>query len=138
MVALVTRGEDDKSLAIHRTFLARDGAGKAPVNPQKMMLGPCRGGAVRLAAPGEVLMVGEGIETCFAAMQATGTTRLGGTVDLRARGSRIADRRARRDRTRRWRRPGEAARANAHGAGSARVAAYALPARRKGWISTIC
>ena len=50
MVALVTRGIDDVPLAIHRTFLARDGFGKAPVNPQKMMLGPCRGGAVRLAA----------------------------------------------------------------------------------------
>ena len=37
-----------------------------------MMLGPCRGGVVRLAEPGEVLMVGEGIETCLAAMQATG------------------------------------------------------------------
>jgi hypothetical protein len=72
MVALVTRGIDDTPLAIHRTFLARDGAGKAPVDPQKMMLGPCRGGAVRLAAPGDVLMVGEGIETCLAAMQATG------------------------------------------------------------------
>src|SRR4249919_197920 len=35
-----------------------------------MMLGPCRGGAVRLAAP--VLMVGEGIETCPAAMRVTG------------------------------------------------------------------
>ena len=28
-----------------------------------MMLGPCRGGAVRLAPAGDVLMVGEGIET---------------------------------------------------------------------------
>jgi putative DNA primase/helicase len=37
-----------------------------------MMFGPCRGGVVRLAEPGEVLMVGEGIETCLAAMQATG------------------------------------------------------------------
>jgi hypothetical protein len=37
-----------------------------------MMFGPCRGGAVRLAKPGEVLMLGEGIETCLAAMQATG------------------------------------------------------------------
>ncbi len=36
------------------------------------MLGPCHGGAVRLGTPGDVLMVGEGIETCFAAMQATG------------------------------------------------------------------
>jgi putative DNA primase/helicase len=70
MVALVTRGFDDAPLAIHRTFLARDGARKAPVDPQKMMLGPCRGGAVRLARVGDVLMVGEGIETCLAAMQA--------------------------------------------------------------------
>jgi len=72
MVALVTRGTDDMPLAIHRTFLARDYGGKAQIDPQKMMLGPCRGGAVRLAASGEVLMVGEGIETCLAAMQATG------------------------------------------------------------------
>lgn len=72
MVALVTRGSDGTPLAIHRTFLARDGAGKAPVDPAKMMLGPCRGGAVRLAVPGEILMVGEGVETCLAAMLATG------------------------------------------------------------------
>jgi len=72
MVALVTRGPDDAPLAIHRTFLARDGRSKAPVDPQKMMWGPCRGGAVRLAPADNVLMVGEGIETCLAAMQATG------------------------------------------------------------------
>jgi putative DNA primase/helicase len=72
MVALVTRGTDGAPLAIHRTFLARDGGGKAPIDPQKMMLGPCRTGAVRLANPGEVLMVGEGIETSLAAMLATG------------------------------------------------------------------
>jgi putative DNA primase/helicase len=72
MVALVTNGADGMPIAIHRTYLARDGGGKAPVDPQKMMLGPCRGGAVGLAEPGDVLMVGEGIETCLAAMQATG------------------------------------------------------------------
>ncbi len=72
MVALVTSGTDGAPLGIHRTFLAHDGGGKAPVDPQKMMLGPCRGGAVRLADPGDVLMVGEGIETCLAAMLATG------------------------------------------------------------------
>jgi len=72
MIALVTRGSDGEPLAIHRTFLARDRAGKAPVDPMKMMLGPCRGGAVRLAEPGDGLMVGEGIETCLAAMQAVG------------------------------------------------------------------
>ena len=95
MVALVTNGVDATPLAIHRTFLARDGSSKAPVDPQKMMLGPCRGGVVRLgdlrgagaadaadadpsgrppatSSSGGVLMVGEGIETCLAAMQATG------------------------------------------------------------------
>ena len=69
-------------IAIHRTFLARDGNGKAPVEPAKMMLGPCRGGAVRLGRAGGVLMVGEGIETCLAAMQATGQSGLGGALDL--------------------------------------------------------
>jgi putative DNA primase/helicase len=72
MVALVTSGADGTPLGVHRTFLGSDGNGKAPVDPQKMMLGPCRGGAVRLADPGELLMVGEGIETCLAAMQSTG------------------------------------------------------------------
>jgi putative DNA primase/helicase len=72
MVALVTRGSDGKAVAIHRTFLAIEGAGKAPVDKPKMMLGPCRGGAVRLADPPDLLMVGEGIETCLAAMQASG------------------------------------------------------------------
>lgn len=71
MVALVTRGADDAPMAIHRTFLAREGRGKAPLEPAKMMLGPCRGGAVRLREPGEFLMIGEGIETCLAAMRAT-------------------------------------------------------------------
>ena len=72
MIALVTRGNDNTPLAIHRTFLSHSGTGKAPVDPQKMMLGPCRGGVVHLAEPGNLLMVGEGIETCLAAMQAIG------------------------------------------------------------------
>ena len=72
MVALVTHGADGRPIGIHRTFLARDRSTKASVDPVKMMLGPCRGGAVRLADPGDVLMIGEGIETCLAAMQATG------------------------------------------------------------------
>jgi putative DNA primase/helicase len=72
MVALVTNGADGTPLAIHRTFLDRDGSAKAPVYPQKMMFGPCRGGVVRLADQADVLMIGEGIETCLATMQATG------------------------------------------------------------------
>jgi hypothetical protein len=88
MVALVTSGADGRPLAMHRTFLARDGGSKAPVDPQKMMFGPCRGGAVRLADPGDVLMVGEGIETSIAAMQATGNPAWAAlsTAGLRALG----------------------------------------------------
>jgi hypothetical protein len=74
MVALVTRGVDDAPVAIHRTFLARDGSGKAPIDPQKMMLGPCRGGAVRLGSGLDVVMVGEGLESCLAAALATRIT----------------------------------------------------------------
>lgn len=72
MIALVTRGPDNRPIGVHRTYLARDGRAKAPIEPNRMMLGPCRGGAVRLAPAGDPLMVGEGIETCLAAMQATG------------------------------------------------------------------
>ncbi len=72
MVALVTDGKSNVPLGIHRTYLARDGIGKAPVEPQKLMLGPCRGGAVRLAPVAPLLMVGEGIETCLGAMQISG------------------------------------------------------------------
>lgn len=72
MVALVAHGGTGEALAVHRTFLAHNGRRKAPVDPPKMRLGPCRGGVVRLGEPGDVLMVGEGIETCLAAMQATG------------------------------------------------------------------
>ncbi len=72
MVALVTHSADGNPIGTHRTFLAGDGNDKAPVEPAKMMLGPCRGGAVQLAQHRDVLMVGEGIETCLAVMQASG------------------------------------------------------------------
>jgi putative DNA primase/helicase len=74
MVALVTHGGAGSPIAMHRTFLSHNGQGKAPVDPAKMMLGPCRGGVVRMGESAGVLMVGEGIETCLAAMQATGNT----------------------------------------------------------------
>ena len=45
MVALVEGGND---FAVHRTYLGAGGR-KADVDPAKAMLGPCAGGAVRLA-----------------------------------------------------------------------------------------
>jgi putative DNA primase/helicase len=84
MVALVTRGMDGVPLAIHRTFLAQDGRGKAAVEPQKLMLGPCRGGAVRLGKADCRVMVAGGIETALAAMQATGCAAWG-SAGLQAR-----------------------------------------------------
>jgi len=72
LVAVVTRGAEGEPIAIHRTFLSPDGRGKAPIDRQKMLFGPCRGGAVRLGPATHLLMVGEGIETCLAATQATG------------------------------------------------------------------
>jgi hypothetical protein len=71
MVALVEQVEQGP-VGVHLTYLAIDGSMKATVDPNKRSLGPVGGGAVRLAPVAETLMVGEGIETCLAAMQATG------------------------------------------------------------------
>ncbi len=72
MIGIPRLANGEPTGGIHRTYLAYDGGGKANIDQKKKMLGLCRGGAVQLAAPGEVLMVGEGIETCLSAMQATG------------------------------------------------------------------
>jgi hypothetical protein len=74
LVGLVTKGINNIPVGIHRTFLAHDGAAKAAVDPQKMMLGPCGGGAVRLGTvqPDNWLVIGEGIETTLSVMQACG------------------------------------------------------------------
>ena len=72
MVAAVARWPEREVVAIHRTFLVADGRKKAPVSQNKMMLGPCSGGAVRLADHGEELVMAEGIETALSVLQATG------------------------------------------------------------------
>jgi putative DNA primase/helicase len=72
MVGLVSDGATGRPLAIHRTFLKPDGSDKAPVPKPKMMLGPCQGGAVRLAEATDWVGVGEGIETCLSVLQETG------------------------------------------------------------------
>ena len=54
-------------MAIHRTFLRRDGTAKADVEPPRATLGPILGGAVRLNPVAAEMVVGEGIETSEAA-----------------------------------------------------------------------
>jgi len=54
-----------KPVAVHRTYLAPGGAGKATLDPPRATLGPVAGCMVRLCRwePGQALVVGEGLET---------------------------------------------------------------------------
>lgn len=61
---------DGELIGVHRTWLARDENGRW-LRESRAMLGRAAGGAVRLAEAEATLLVGEGIETCLAAMQAT-------------------------------------------------------------------
>jgi hypothetical protein len=72
MVAVVDH-ELHGRVAVHRTFLRDDGCSKADLDPSKMTLGPCKGGAVRLAPAGATLAIAEGIESALSYMQHTGT-----------------------------------------------------------------
>ncbi|MES2666908.1 MAG: toprim domain-containing protein [Pseudomonadota bacterium] len=60
---MLAQVEGAAGFAIHRTYLRADGRGKAAVTPDKAMLGPCAGGAVRLSQAEGPLVVCEGIET---------------------------------------------------------------------------
>jgi hypothetical protein len=61
--ALVARVEGGDGCGAHRTYLAPDGRGKAPIEPARAMLGATAGGAVRLSDGQGRLVVAEGIET---------------------------------------------------------------------------
>jgi hypothetical protein len=69
LLAAVTDPTSGVLLAVHRTFLARDGSGKAPVDPAKMTLGPIAGGVIRLGEPeaAKPLVIAEGIESAASA-----------------------------------------------------------------------
>jgi len=92
--AMLARMDDaaGRIAAVHRTFLAPGGAGKAPVDPAKMTLGPTRDAAVRLWPAAERLIIAEGIETALAAAAllrgpawaATSAGNLGDTLTLPA------------------------------------------------------
>lgn len=64
------QGLNGNIIAVHRTWLKRDGSGKADFNPVKKGMGPWSGGHIRLAARGSVLAVAEGIETALSVMMA--------------------------------------------------------------------
>ena len=70
MIARVEHAEHGP-VAVHRTFLAIDGSGKASLDPVRMSHGPVGGAAVRLAPASSVLAIAEGIETALSYMQAT-------------------------------------------------------------------
>ena len=69
MVARVD-GLDGELIGVHRTWLYSDDRGRLH-RRDRASLGPIAGGAVRLAPAAETLLVGEGVETCLAAMQAS-------------------------------------------------------------------
>ena len=71
MVAIIEHIERGV-VGVHRTWLGREDGAPRWRRRDRATLGPIGGGAVRLAPAGELLMIGEGIETCLAAMQATG------------------------------------------------------------------
>lgn len=62
MIAAVT-DLDGRITGAHRTWLAPDGFGKAPVDTPRRAMGNLLGHAVRFGAADDVLAVGEGIET---------------------------------------------------------------------------
>ncbi len=67
----VVRDPAGTVLGVHRTYLALDGAAKAPVPKPRMALGEIHGGTVRLAEPADGLVgLAEGIETALAVMTA--------------------------------------------------------------------
>lgn len=62
MLAAVT-GLDGAITGVHRTWLARDGAGKAPLEAPRRAMGDLLGNGVRFGQTAGVLVAGEGIET---------------------------------------------------------------------------
>jgi hypothetical protein len=48
---------------LQRTYLARDGGGKAPLADPRRAMGQLRGNAVRFGEPADIMAAGEGVET---------------------------------------------------------------------------
>lgn len=58
-------------IGVERTWLARDGNGKAPIGKAKKMAGEAWGGCTRLAPPAPELALAEGRETALSVLQET-------------------------------------------------------------------
>lgn len=69
MIAAVT-DLNGKITGSHRTWLTRDGSGKAPVDPPRKAMGDLLGHAVRFGEAQDVMAAGEGIETILSLRQA--------------------------------------------------------------------
>lgn len=69
MIAAVT-DLDGRITGAHRTWLMRDGSGKAPVDPPRKAMGDLLGHAVRFGNAQDVMAAGEGIETILSLRQA--------------------------------------------------------------------
>ncbi|QYU69673.1 toprim domain-containing protein [Leptolyngbya sp. 15MV] len=65
MLAAVT-DLDGTITGVHRTWLARDGSGKAPIATPRRAMGRLLGNGVRFGIAEDVVAVGEGIETMLA------------------------------------------------------------------------
>ena len=72
MIAAVT-DLNGRITGAHRTWLIRDGSGKAPLDPPRKAMGDLLGNAVRFDEPQDVLAAGEGIETILSLRQALPT-----------------------------------------------------------------
>ena len=69
MIAAVT-DDQGRVLGAHRTWLARNGLAKAPLETPRRAMGRILGGAVRFGTASERLIVGEGIETVLSVQAA--------------------------------------------------------------------
>jgi hypothetical protein len=68
MVALV-QDVAGTSVGIHRTWLAADGSGKANLSPARKALCPTSGHAVQFGEPGDLVLLGEGLESTLSAVE---------------------------------------------------------------------
>lgn len=73
LIAAVT-DDDGTVTGCHRTWLAHDGTGKAPIATPRRAMGDLLGHGVRLGGTGPVMLAGEGIETMLSLRQLLPTT----------------------------------------------------------------